>query len=439
MEILYVPIGVPTFDLEEAERQFTASAAMLKKLSPDVIVPDHMLLSIESRSGFLASRCPDLVIVQNITFANSEYASEIVSQTNCPILLWTLREDAGVGGRLRLNSLTGAFSAANVFHALARHSFEYVIGSSEENDVRHKIKACIDAVRVKKELTRLTIASIGNSPPGFGFGRALDAEIRKAFNVKLISIEARELMSRAATYTEEDIAEFRQEIAACIGAENLPAENIEKHLRLRKAYADFIRENRVGALASRCWPDFFTEYKTPVCAVLSMLNDAGIPAACEADIYGALSMFVASKLCGMPVFFGDPVAVNEENNTIIYWHCGMAPTKLSVQPKLGVHPNRKIGPVMDFCCKAFPEATVIRIGRKPNADFRMYIAKGEVIALPKGFQGTSIAFKPQNSVKRLVEETILAGWEPHYIVAPADIAESCVYLAHFLEIEICRF
>ena len=439
MEILYVPIGVPTFDLEEAERQFTASLAMLKKLSPDVIAPDRMLLSIESITSYLASRSPDFVIVQNITFANSEYASEIVSYTDCPILLWTLREDANVGGRLRLNSLTGAFSAANVFHSLARSSFEYVFGSPEESSVRHKIKACIDAVRVKKELSELSIASIGNSPPGFGFGRALDAEIRKAFNVKLISIEARELMSRAATYTEEDIEEFRKEIDVCIEAESIPNENIEKHLRLRKAYADFIRENRVGALASRCWPDFFVDYKTPVCAVLSLLNDAGIPAACEADIYGALSMFVASKLCGMPVFFGDPVAIDEERNTITYWHCGMAPTKLAVQPKLGVHPNRKIGPVMNFCCKAHPEATVIRIGRKPNADFRMYIAKGETIAVPKGFQGTSIVFKPQNSVKQLVEETIRAGWEPHYIVAPADIAESCVYLANFLQIEVCVF
>ena len=37
-------------------------------------------------------------------------------------------------------------------------------------------------------------------------------------------------------------------------------------------------------------------FGTPVCGVLAMLNDMGVAASCEADTYGALSMYIGMKL-----------------------------------------------------------------------------------------------------------------------------------------------
>lgn len=439
MEIVYVPIGVPTFDLEEAGKNFSASIELLKSICPDVKVPSEMLLSIDKLNGFLDSLNPSLIILQNITFANAEYTVQTLSRTSCPVLLWTLREPKSGGERLKLNSLTGAFSAANAMHALGRTDFQYVFGSPDEDTVQKKIAACVDAVRIKEKLRHSNMASVGYTPQGFGFGRALDAEIKKTFGVNLICVEARELINKANSYEAEDLEKFKSEISGCCGIEKIPMENIERHLRLRKSYADFIEQNNISALASRCWPDFFVEYKTPVCSVLSFLNDTGVSAACEGDLYGALSMFIAQEICHTPVFFGDPVAMNETENTITYWHCGMAATKLSTKPELGVHPNRKIGPVMDFGCKASPEATVIRIGRKPDASFRMFIARGEITDAPKQYQGTSIVFKPKNPAADIVKKSVKDGWEPHYIIATSDIAETVICLSEFLGIEVCEF
>ena len=90
-----------------------------------------------------------------------------------------------------------------------------------------------------------------------------------------------------------------------------------------------------------------------------MLNDEGVAAACEADIYGALSMWIGMQLSNEPVFFGDPVALDEEESSITYWHCGAAACSLARKDTgavVGVHPNRKIGPAMDFGCEAFPSS-----------------------------------------------------------------------------------
>ena len=120
-ECAYIPIGVPTFHLESAQKEFENSISMLKSVCEDIKYPEEMLLSIDKLKAFLDTIDPQLVIVQNITFANAAYISEVIKYFNCPVLLWTLREPVIDGGRLRLNSLTGAFSAANTMAALGRH------------------------------------------------------------------------------------------------------------------------------------------------------------------------------------------------------------------------------------------------------------------------------------------------------------------------------
>ena len=440
---VYVPVGVPTYHLETAKDQFERSCAMLRSVDPDVVCPDDMLLTMEALRSFLDSCTPDLVIFQNLTFANAAYMSEVLRRFDCPMLLWTLREPVIDGGRLRLNSLTGAYSAANTLAAFDGRAFNWCFGAPEEASVVSAVKATVEAAKIKKAMRSLTVAAIGHTPQGFGFGRALDAELMNTFGAELESIEARELIDLAKTYTDEECAEYLRQSEACTcGLDKTPEKNRLDHARLLKAYRDYVREHSIGALASRCWPDFFTSFGTPVCTVLSMLNDEGVAAACEADIYGALSMWVGMQLSNEPVFFGDPVALDEAESTVTYWHCGAAACSLARKDTgavVGVHPNRKIGPAMDFGCEAFPEATVFRIGRKPDGSFRFFIAEGSVPDKPKQFIGTSIVVKTDRPSLEVVEDSIRSGFEPHFAVIRGRHAEALTVLAKLFGFEVCRY
>ena len=263
------------------------------------------------------------------------------------------------------------------------------------------------------------------------------------FGVELESIEARELIEKAKGYGDEECEEYlkRSECATC-GLDKTPDNNRRDHARLLKAYTDYIKSHNIGALASRCWPDFFTDFGTPVCAVLSLLNDEGVAAACEADVYGALSMWVGMQLSGEPVFFGDPVALDEEESTITYWHCGAAACSLARRDTgavVGVHPNRKIGPAMDFGCEAFPEATIFRIGRKPDGSFRFFISEGAVLDKPKQFIGTSIVVQTELNSRMIVEDSIREGFEPHFAVIKGHHGEALEALADMFGFEVCRY
>lgn len=440
---VYVPVGAPTFHLESAAEQFEKSKALLGSIDDNFVFPVQMLLTMPLLNDFLDTVEPDVIVFQNITFANSAFISEVKRRFSCPVILWTLREPVIDGGRLRLNSLTGAYSAANALRAFGDDGFGYVFGSPDEQRTKAELEAFVKAAGLKKAMRGLRMAAIGHTPQGFGFGRALDSELMCAFGVELVSAEARELISAAKSYSDEDCAEYlkKSECAMC-GLCGTPENNRLDYARLYRAYSEYVENNGIGALASRCWPDFFTDFGTPVCAVLSMLNDDGVAAACEADIYGALSMWMGMHLSGAPAFFGDPVSLDEEENSITFWHCGAAACSLARKDTgalVGVHPNRKIGPAMDFGCEAYPEVTVFRVGREPNGAFRFFILEGEALDRPKQFTGTSIVVRTDGPCRKIVEDSVLRGFEPHFAVIRGRHAAALGALARMMGIEVCAY
>jgi L-fucose isomerase-like protein len=442
-EVIYCPIGVPTFHLESAQREFDASIKLIRSIEPDVIVPDEMILSINLLREFLEGKNPDLVIVQNITFANAAFATEIFKRLNAQFLLWTLREPVIDGGRLRLNSLTGAFSAGNAFKQMCDNNLLYMFGSPTEEIIEQKLSKIIKAAKLKYDMSNINLLMIGHTPEGFGFGRALDLDMAKTFGVNVLSVESRELTNMAKKLSEEEIKET-QEIAdsRMVGIGDTKKKNRVDFYKLYNVYKTYIDQNNIKAIASRCWPDFFTDYGTPVCGVLGMLNDDGIAAACEADAYGALSMYVGNKFSGLPTYLGDPVSLDETENTITFWHCGAGACSLARRDTgaaTGVHPNRKIGPTMEFGLRPAKQATIFRIGRKPNGEFRFFILNGEILDKPKQFSGTSVVVQVPRDTNQLISEMVTDGWEPHFVVVYKDISEELEILGNILNIEICKY
>lgn len=438
-QFAYIPIGVPTFHLESAQKAFDDSVSLLRAIDPDVRVPEEMLLSLDKLNAFLDTITPDFVIVQNVTFANAAYMSAVLRRFSCPVLLWTLREPVIDGGRLRLNSLTGAYSAANIMRACDQ-KFSYVFGAPAEDKTVRAIHACVAAAKVKYNMRHLNLLQIGHTPEGFGFGRGLDAEMLSVFGVNLKSIEARELINKAKACTDEEADRYLENARSrIVGLDDTKEQNKRDFARLYAAYDKYVKDNNIGAVSSRCWPDFFVDFGTPVCAVLAMLGDNGVPASCEADAYGALSMYIGQTLTGKCTFFGDPVSLDETENTITFWHCGTAACSLAREDtgaQCGVHCNRKIGPTLEFGCKAEKAVTVFRIGREKDGTFRFFLCGGEALDKPKQFSGTSIVVKTENDSRAIVEASVKNGWEPHFVVAMGDIKQELRDLATMLDIPV---
>jgi L-fucose isomerase-like protein len=153
-------------------------------------------------------------------------------------------------------------------------------------------------------------------------------------------------------------------------------------------------------------------------------------------------MYVGQQLTKTPTYLGDTVSIDEKENTITFWHCGTSACSLArfdTGALTGVHPNRKIGPTMEFGLRPSEHATIFRIGRKPDGTFRFFIANGEILDKPKQFLGTSMVVKVEQPVNQMITQMGKEGWEPHFAVLYGDVSEELSILADMLKLEIVKY
>ena len=67
------------------------------------------------------------------------------------------------------------------------------------------------------------------------------------------------------------------------------------------------------------------------------------------------------------------------------------------------------------------------------------MAEGSVLDKPKQFIGTSIVVKTDRNSREVVEDSIRAGFEPHFVVIKGHHAVTLQVLAEMFGFEVCRY
>jgi L-fucose isomerase-like protein len=190
---------------------------------------------------------------------------------------------------------------------------------------------------------------------------------------------------------------------------------LEKLAQYEFALEKFMHNNlgasEYATFANKCWPAFEKYFGHVPCYLNSRLAAKGIPVACEADIYGALSEYMA--ICATEI----PPAILDINNSVpkdmyeeckaeigdyslsdlwMGFHCGNTSSGCLVQPVMqyqlimhrlqepGKDPNVTRG-TLEGQIKAGP-ISVFRIQATSDAEIQAYVANGEVLNVnPKSF------------------------------------------------------
>lgn len=163
-------------------------------------------------------------------------------------------------------------------------------------------------------LKDLKIISFGPRPKNF---MACNAPLQPLYDLGVEAEENSELdLFEAYEKHEGDprIPDIVREMEEELGKGNKLPEILPKLARYELTLLDWIRTHkgsrRYVALAGKCWPAFQTRFGFVPCYVNSRLTGRGIPAACEADIYGALSEYIGTCVSR------DAVTLLDINNTV---------------------------------------------------------------------------------------------------------------------------
>jgi L-fucose isomerase-like protein len=167
------------------------------------------------------------------------------------------------------------------------------------------------------------------------------------------------------------------------------------------------------------------------------LNRTPLPCGCEADINGTITQLFLQLLSDEPAFGTDMVGIEDKDNLIALWHCGLAPLSMAdpTSPHKGtIHSNRKLPLLMDFQLKP-GLVTYARLNRSGDR-LRLVIGSGEIVDGPKPFSGTSGLLKPFISTKKFLDLLMKEGLEHHISLTYGDYTKELKAIANTFNLPI---
>ena len=118
-------------------------------------------------------------------------------------------------------------------------------------------------------------------------------------------------------------------------------EVIHQALVIYVALKKLVHKYELKGLTIRCF-GLLKKYKNTACLALALLNEEGITAGCEGDIFALLTMHVVHALTGRSAFMANPSKFNYEDHTVLLAHCTV-PLNMTSSYSLTTHFESGLG------------------------------------------------------------------------------------------------
>jgi L-fucose isomerase-like protein len=436
----FVPIARTTFDIPLAEAVIAQARASLANLNVPLVGPVGAVTTLEEAEAAaerLAADPPDVLVVFQATFADSTMLTALAERVTVPLLLWAVPE-ALTGGRLRLNSLCGINLGLHALRRLGRRA-DFVYAAPDDAEALRQVDSLLRAAYTRRQLVGARFGQVGDAPAGFPTCAYDSESLRRRFGVEVVPVALRERVFADVRALDPAVVE---PIYAGLQARVAGLETVDEAATRGTLGVYAVLEALAGAddlrgLAVRCWPEFFTELGCAACGAVSMLNDARTPASCEADVHGTLTQYILQTISRQSAFGSDVVAVDDDNDALVLWHCGQAPLDMAdpaTAPGVTLHSNRRLPLLMQFTLK--PGVVTIARLSAATGDYRLVIGRGEIVAGPPAFSGTSGRLRFDRPARDVLSTLLSEGLEHHVALTYGDHADALVALAAMLDLPV---
>ena len=286
--------------------------------------------------------------------------------------------------------------------------------------------------RVVNGLRHARIGAIGARPAGFQTVRASEKLLQKS-GITVVPVDLSEILGAARKIEDTDAELLKKlEEIKCYAA--VPKEYSDKLVLQAKfgvAVERWIEANQIDAVAVQCWDSLEQNYGCAACVTMSMLGEKLLPAACEVDIAGAVSMYALTLAAqGQSALLDWNNNFAEDRNKCVCTHCGNFPKsfvrndlKLGTLGVLG----RTLGKVNTFGSVygkvTKGDFTFFRISTDDTKGaIKAYLGTGEITDDPYGMDGC-IAVTKVNNLQTLMKYICKNGFEHHVAMVRNDVKE----------------
>ena len=268
-----------------------------------------------------------LVVLPN--FGDEKGVAETIklSGLNVPVLIQAYPDSLGKMDVVnRRDAWCGKISVCNNLYQFGiKYSLttKHVVAINDEtfiNDLKNFTAVC----RVVKGLRKVRIGAVGARPGAFNTVRYSE-KILQRNGISVTTVDLSEILGNANKLTADDksVKEKLEKIHAYTNTGLTPPDKLVQIAKLDVVLADFMVENYLDASAIQCWTSLQKNYGCNVCTSMSMMSEDMLPAACEVDVTGTLTMYA------MQLASSSPSALVDWNNNYadddekcVLFHCG---------------------------------------------------------------------------------------------------------------------
>lgn len=285
--------------------------------------------------------------------------------------------------------------------------------------------------RVVNGLRHARIGAIGARPAGFQTVRASEKLLQSGITV--VPVDLSEILGAARKIEDTDVELLKKlEEIKCYAV--VPKEYSDKLVLQAKfgvAVERWIEANQIDAVAVQCWDSLEQNYGCAACVTMSMLGEKLLPAACEVDIAGAVSMYALTLAAqGQSALLDWNNNFAEDRNKCVCTHCGNFPKsfvrndlKLGTLGVLG----RTLGKVNTFGAVygkvTKGDFTFFRISTDDTkGTIKAYLGTGEITDDPYGMDGC-IAVTKVDNLQILMKHICRNGFEHHVAMVRNDVKD----------------
>ena len=463
-----IALARPTFQVDAAQRYFDEARKLIESLGVTVNGPNNLVMTPEDTKAAKDSLNGDesLYILLNASFSDASPAVSLLSGVKGDVLLWSVREFGKVGDRLLLNSMCGSNLAAHALRDAGKSSL-HIHGNPDEKHIRETLVDALsgklpsigepplikgelaDSGKVDQALASLKgkrVGAIGDAPAGFTPCNYDAGKLKEYFGIEVINKSIPEIFADIASVSiDEESSEYKSACEAQPSLQSVPEKEARVNASTRVALSKWISANGLSAIAMRCWPDFAVDLGACPCGAMGRTATSGTPAACERDVYGAVTMLLLEAFGSGTNYLVDTVDLVEEEGIIRIWHCGSASTELAVDPKNAtqyIHCNRKLGVAGNFPLKTGPVVLVrldSDIDPANKSKLRLVMTSGESLSAPNRFQGNTATVRTNAPARQLVNGLIRNGFPHHTVVSWRDIRPEVRRMAERLAIPLTEW
>ncbi len=274
----------------------------------------------------------DGVIVTLPNFGDERAIADTLrlARLDVPVLIQATPDDATKMTILhRRDSFCGKMSACN---NLRQYQIPYSLTrlhtvAPDTQDFQNDLAWFAAVCRIVNGFRNLRIGSIGARPTAFNTVRYSEKLLENS-GISVETLDLSEVFGRIDKLKDSDAGVQAKiaEIKKYVTTQSVPDAALMKMAKLGYVVDDWMEKTDLQVSAVQCWTSMEEYFGVVPCTIMSMMSNKLLPAACEVDVCGTLSMHALALASETPSALLDwNNNYGEDPNKAVCFHCSNLP------------------------------------------------------------------------------------------------------------------